>query len=58
MGNGLGMAINPTTANEVGSAEELAMVKVDYDMPTGGYGGWSADSVQGPNPGVFTMWNE
>ncbi|XP_058748769.1 AP2-like ethylene-responsive transcription factor PLT2 [Vicia villosa] len=32
----------------------------DYDMASGGYGGWSAgDSMQGSNGGggVFTMWN-
>lgn len=56
--NGLGMASNSTTTNGVGSAEELALVKVDYDMPSGGYGSWSGGSVQGSNPGVFTMWNE
>ncbi|XP_022754058.1 AP2-like ethylene-responsive transcription factor PLT2 isoform X2 [Durio zibethinus] len=38
--------------------EELALVKADYDMPSGGYGGWSGDSVQGSNPGVFSMWND
>jgi hypothetical protein len=27
-------------------------------MPSGGYGSWSGESVQGSNPGVFTMWNE
>ncbi|WCJ36927.1 Integrase-type DNA-binding superfamily protein [Euphorbia peplus] len=54
MGNGLGMATNSSASNPVGSAEELAMVKVDYDMPSGGYGSWS----EGSNPGVFTMWNE
>jgi hypothetical protein len=27
-------------------------------MPSSGYGSWSGDSVQGSNPGVFTMWNE
>ncbi|XP_062012480.1 AP2-like ethylene-responsive transcription factor PLT2 isoform X1 [Rosa rugosa] len=56
--NGLGMASNSTTTNGVGSAEELALVKVDYDMPSGGYGSWSGGSVQGSNPGVFTMWND
>ncbi|KAF4354934.1 hypothetical protein G4B88_026804, partial [Cannabis sativa] len=44
------------------SAEELALVKVDYDMPSGGYGGWSAGSGSGSgnasNPGLFTMWND
>ncbi|CAL0329171.1 unnamed protein product [Lupinus luteus] len=46
----------------VGSAEELGMVKVDYDMSSGGYSGWSAEgaeSMQASNAGsVFTMWNE
>lgn len=56
--NGLGMASNSTATNGVGSAEELALVKVDYDMPSGGYGSWSGGSVQGSNPGVFTMWND
>ena len=58
MGNGIGMASNSTAGNAVGSAEELAQVKVDYDIPSGSYGGWSGDSVQGSNPGVFTMWND
>lgn len=41
------------------SAEELGMVKVDYDMPAGSYGGWSGDSsAQGSNPGLFSMWND
>ncbi|KAL8122181.1 AP2-like ethylene-responsive transcription factor PLT2 [Apium graveolens] len=43
------------------STEELGMVKVDYDMPSGSYNtaGWSGDSsVQGSNPGVFSMWND
>ncbi|KAJ7009619.1 AP2-like ethylene-responsive transcription factor PLT2 [Populus alba] len=56
LGNGLGMATNSTGSNAV--AEELPLVKVDYDMPSGGYGSWSGESVQGSNPGVFTMWNE
>ncbi|XP_050371565.1 AP2-like ethylene-responsive transcription factor PLT2 [Argentina anserina] len=57
--NGLGMASNSTTTNGVGSAEEPALVKVDYDMPSaGGYGSWSGGSVQGSNPGVFSMWND
>ncbi|XP_065866568.1 AP2-like ethylene-responsive transcription factor PLT2 [Euphorbia lathyris] len=54
MGNGLGMGSNSSGSNPVGPAEELALVKVDYDMPSGGYGSWSGES----NPGVFTMWNE
>ncbi|KAG4183535.1 hypothetical protein ERO13_A09G115000v2 [Gossypium hirsutum] len=40
------------------STEEEGLVKVDYDMQSGGYGGWSVDSVQGSNPGVYPMWNE
>ncbi|XP_021278972.1 AP2-like ethylene-responsive transcription factor PLT2 [Herrania umbratica] len=58
LGNGIGMASNSTAGNAVGSTEELALVKVDYDMPSGGYGGWSGDSVQGSNAGVFSMWND
>ncbi|GMI97455.1 PLETHORA 2 [Hibiscus trionum] len=42
----------------VGTTEELGLVKVDYDMPSGSYGGWSGDSVQGSNPAVFPMWND
>ncbi|XP_047309096.1 AP2-like ethylene-responsive transcription factor PLT2 [Impatiens glandulifera] len=44
-----------------GHEQELALVKVDYDMSsaTNGYGGWTGgDSVQGSNAGSFTMWNE
>ncbi|XP_059669630.1 AP2-like ethylene-responsive transcription factor PLT2 [Cornus florida] len=66
LGNGLGVALNSTATTAISAnaggpaAEELALVKVDYDMPpgAGGYGGWSGDSVQGSNPGVFSMWNE
>lgn len=58
MGSGLSMASNSTPGNAVGSADELALVKVDYDMPSAGYGGWSGDSVQGSNPNVFSMWND
>nr|WQQ41821.1 plethora 2 [Malus domestica] len=37
LGNiGIGLASNSTVNNGVGSAEELALVKVDYDMPNGG----------------------
>nr|KYP71140.1 AP2-like ethylene-responsive transcription factor PLT2 [Cajanus cajan] len=60
--NGFGMASNnAASGNAVGTAEELGLVKVDYDMPAGGYGGWSAaaaESMQTSNGGVFTMWNE
>ncbi|KAK8707351.1 hypothetical protein V6N13_058412 [Hibiscus sabdariffa] len=42
--------------NTVGSTEDLGLVKVDYDMPSGSYGGWSGDS--GSNPGVFPTWND
>lgn len=58
LGNALAIAPNSTSGNAVGSADELPLVKVDYDMPSGSYGGWSGDSVQGPNPGVFSMWND
>ena len=60
LGNGIaiGMASNATAGNAVGSTEAPALVKVDYDMPSGGYDGWSGDSVQGSNPEVFTMWND
>ncbi|KAK9027314.1 hypothetical protein V6N11_067152 [Hibiscus sabdariffa] len=51
---------NSTAGNTVGSTEDVALVKVDYDMPSGGYGGWpgSGNSVPGSNSGVFTMWND
>ncbi|KAH7543573.1 hypothetical protein FEM48_Zijuj02G0198200 [Ziziphus jujuba var. spinosa] len=59
--NGMGMGLNSTSGN----AEELALVKVDYDMPpapSGGYGGWSGGgSGQGSSNaggGVFTMWTD
>ncbi|KAE8037109.1 hypothetical protein FH972_009732 [Carpinus fangiana] len=58
MGSGLSMASNSTPGNAVGSADELALVKVDYDMPSAGYEGWSGDSVQESNPHVFSMWND
>ncbi|CAA0383134.1 unnamed protein product [Arabidopsis thaliana] len=60
LGNhGIGIGSSST----VGSTEEFPTVKTDYDMPssdgTGGYSGWTSESVQGSNPGgVFTMWNE
>ncbi|KAH9741181.1 AP2-like ethylene-responsive transcription factor PLT2 [Citrus sinensis] len=56
IGNGgIGMTLNSSTGT---AAEELGMVKVDYDMPSGGYTNWSGDSVQGTNAGFFTMWND
>ncbi|KAG8389031.1 hypothetical protein BUALT_Bualt02G0187100 [Buddleja alternifolia] len=63
LGNGLGMGSSSGSGNGgSGSAEELAMVKVDYDhMPSAAatYTGWSGETVQGSNPGsVFTMWND
>ncbi|KAL4296283.1 hypothetical protein GQ457_12G025920 [Hibiscus cannabinus] len=45
-----------TAGNTVGTTEDLGLVKVDYDMPSGSYGGWSGDS--GSNPGVFPTWND
>ncbi|XP_019263824.1 PREDICTED: AP2-like ethylene-responsive transcription factor PLT2 isoform X2 [Nicotiana attenuata] len=52
---GIGMTSNSPSGG--GSAhEEIAMVKVDYDMP---YTGWSGESsVQESNPGGFNMWND
>lgn len=59
LGNGMGMGSNSASANGTVGEDQLPLVKVDYDMPSGGYGGWSGDSsVQAPNPGVFTMWSE
>ncbi|XP_022985835.1 AP2-like ethylene-responsive transcription factor PLT2 [Cucurbita maxima] len=60
LGNAFGMGSTSATANNGAPAEEYALVKVDYDMPpnAGGYGSWSGDSVQGSNPGVFSMWND
>ncbi|CAI0412625.1 unnamed protein product [Linum tenue] len=63
LGSGLGMATGgsggsggPGSGGEEGVG---ALVKVDYDMPsTGGYGGWTGESVPGSNPGMFTMWND
>ncbi|KAF5735766.1 AP2-like ethylene-responsive transcription factor PLT1 [Tripterygium wilfordii] len=60
-GYGIGLGSNSTGTNTVGSVhdQELALVKVDYDMPSGGYGSWSGGSVQGSNnPSDFTMWND
>ncbi|KAJ4724225.1 AP2-like ethylene-responsive transcription factor [Melia azedarach] len=59
-GGYLGNGIGNMTSNSSGgtAAEELPMVKVDYDMPSGSYANWSGDSVQGTNPGFFTMWND
>lgn len=61
----LGMGSASTTSNVVGSGdpEPHTMVKVDYDMPSSGggggsYEGWSTETVQGPNNGIFTMWND
>lgn len=62
--NGMGMCLNISSTS--GNADQLPLVKVDYDMPppSGGYGGWSGGggeggSVQGSsNAGVFSMWND
>ncbi|KAL2940826.1 AP2-like ethylene-responsive transcription factor PLT2 [Bienertia sinuspersici] len=61
--NGMG---STSTNNNAGNPEPLALVKVDYDMPSadggggggGSYEGWSTETVQGPNNGVFAMWND
>ncbi|XP_019163643.1 PREDICTED: AP2-like ethylene-responsive transcription factor PLT1 [Ipomoea nil] len=59
-GGYLGMATNSNSGGNGGGGggEELAVVKVDYDMPSGTYTGWSGDSVQGSNPNIFSMWND
>ncbi|KAI3957249.1 hypothetical protein MKW92_042987 [Papaver armeniacum] len=63
-GNGLGLtATSSSTGNAgggIGSMTDLALVKVDYDINSGGYGGWPAETVHGngANPGSFTMWND
>jgi AP2-like factor (ANT lineage) len=39
--------------------EEVGFVKVDYDMGSGGYGGWSAaDASNAAAAGVFSVWND
>ncbi|KAK8520567.1 hypothetical protein V6N13_030990 [Hibiscus sabdariffa] len=53
-GSAHGLMMNMGSA--FNTTEELGLVKVDYDMPSDGYGGWSGDSVQCSNPGVFSMW--
>ncbi|KAI4386264.1 hypothetical protein MLD38_004210 [Melastoma candidum] len=56
---GMGPGGSAGGSNGVGGPSDLAMVKVDYDMPAaGGYGTWSGESVQGSNTGVFTTWND
>lgn len=56
LGNSISLSGNGGGSSTV---EELGLVKVDYDMPTGSYGGWSGDSSgQGSNPSLFSMWNE
>ncbi|KAL2557184.1 AP2-like ethylene-responsive transcription factor PLT2 [Forsythia ovata] len=60
IGNGIEMGSTNSISAGGGSAEELALVKVDYDMPSATtYTGWSGDSAgQDSNPSVFTMWND
>uniref|UniRef100_A0A2N9J407 AP2/ERF domain-containing protein n=1 Tax=Fagus sylvatica TaxID=28930 RepID=A0A2N9J407_FAGSY len=57
LGNGLNAMPSNSTSGNAAVGDELGLVKVDYDMTSGGYGTWSGDSVQGSNPSVFTMWN-
>ncbi|KAI3982272.1 hypothetical protein MKX01_037805 [Papaver californicum] len=63
-GNGHGLtATSSSTGNAgggIGSMTDLALVKVDYDINSGGYGGWPAETVHGngANPGSFTIWND
>nr|DAD42334.1 TPA_asm: hypothetical protein HUJ06_000564 [Nelumbo nucifera] len=59
--NGIMMAPNSATVHGGGIGPETGagLVKVDYDeMSSAGYGGWTADSVQNPNAGVFSMWDD
>ncbi|XP_021771856.1 AP2-like ethylene-responsive transcription factor PLT2 [Chenopodium quinoa] len=61
--NGMGSASSTSNPVGAGDTEPLALVKVDYDMPSAGggggsYAGWSTETVQGPNNGVFAMWND
>lgn len=61
--NGIGSASTTSNAVGPGNPEPLTLVKVDYDMPSAGggggsYEGWSTETVQGPNNGVFAMWND
>ncbi|KAL3645114.1 hypothetical protein CASFOL_010294 [Castilleja foliolosa] len=61
LGNGLGIgSSNSGSGNGSGSVEELGLVKVDYDqmVTAGAYAGWAGETVEGSNPGVFSMWNE
>ncbi|KAL6564686.1 AP2-like ethylene-responsive transcription factor plt2 [Orobanche minor] len=60
LGNGLGIGPSSGSGNGGRSAEELALVKVDYDqMPsTGTYMGWNGETIQGSNPSLFSMWND
>ncbi|KAJ8563728.1 hypothetical protein K7X08_032180 [Anisodus acutangulus] len=58
-----GISSNSTSGNGGGGGnthDEVAPVKVDYDnmSVSGSYNGWSGESVQGSNPGVFSMWND
>ncbi|KAG5517600.1 hypothetical protein RHGRI_038111 [Rhododendron griersonianum] len=52
--NGLGMGLSSNSGTSVGGSghEELALVKVDYDMPSSGYGGWAGDSDRGAELGL------
>ncbi|KAK3001595.1 hypothetical protein RJ639_021601 [Escallonia herrerae] len=52
LGNGIGNSAS------VNVGEELPLIKVDYDMPSASYPGWSGESVQGSNPALFSMWND
>ncbi|XP_045799860.1 AP2-like ethylene-responsive transcription factor PLT1 [Trifolium pratense] len=58
--NGGGGGYIGNNINVVGSGgEEVGFVKVDYDMASGGYGGWSAaDASNVGAASVFTMWND
>ncbi|RHN76155.1 putative transcription factor AP2-EREBP family [Medicago truncatula] len=51
--------MNCANNNVVGghAAEEVAYVKVDYEMPSGDYGSWSGADASNA-AGVLTMWND
>ncbi|XP_043692456.1 LOW QUALITY PROTEIN: AP2-like ethylene-responsive transcription factor PLT1 [Telopea speciosissima] len=54
-----GMMGSVNSVAGMGSTSDLGFVKSEYNMNTGGgYGGWSADPVQGSSIGVFPMWND
>ncbi|KAF5207515.1 Ap2-like ethylene-responsive transcription factor [Thalictrum thalictroides] len=51
--NGVLMAVANSSTSGSGIADEGV---TNYDTSSVSYGGWSADSVHGTNPGVYPMW--